>query len=63
MHHPTAKLLLVAAIIAALAVAGLLLDLSPLVVGIGVGLGVGVLAAYAARLRRVAARAAEREPR
>ncbi len=63
MRSPTTRLLLAAAIVAALAVAGILLALPPLVVGIGVGLALGVLAAYAARLRRAAARDAERASR
>ena len=63
MRHAALRLLLAAAIVATLAVAGILLAVPPLVVGLGVGIGLGVLTAYASRLRRAAAREAERDPR
>lgn len=61
MANPPVKLVLVAAIIAALLVAAVLLDVPPLVVAVAGGLGIGVLAAYAARLRRAAARTQREE--
>lgn len=63
MRHAALRLVLAAAIVAALAAAGILLAVPPLAVGLGLGLGLGVLAAYGSRLRRAAARKAEREPR
>jgi heme A synthase len=61
--NPAVKLLLLAAIIAALGVAAYLLDVPVIVVAAGAGLGWGALAAYAARLRRAQAGRTDRDAR
>ena len=61
--NPAVKLLLLAAIIAALGVAAYLLDVPVIVVAAGAGLGWGALAAYAARLRRARAAQTDRDTR